>query len=99
MGSAMELDDLFEEVTGATTLEDQDPPANNRLPAIQVVSRKLNELLNLQLPALLRSAVTLEKLKVSARCVDGRIIGTGEADFTKGNTLYSLNYKGKTFQL
>jgi gas vesicle protein len=27
------------------------------------------------------------------------IIGTGEADFTKGNTLYPLNYKGKRFQL
>lgn len=69
------------------------------MPAIQVGSRKLHDLLNLQLPALLQSAVTLEKLKVNARRVDGRIIGTGEADFTKGNTLYSLNYKGKTFQL
>ena len=31
--------------------------------------------------------------------MDGLIIGTGEADFTKGNTLYPLNYKGKRFQL
>lgn len=31
--------------------------------------------------------------------VDGRIIGTGEADFTKGNTAYVLDYEGKTFQL
>jgi len=31
--------------------------------------------------------------------VDGLIIGTGEADFTKDNVFYSLSYKGKPFSL
>jgi gas vesicle protein len=52
-----------------------------------------------QLPALLAPAMALETFKVNARRVDGRIIGTGEADFTKGNSLYTLYYKEKTFQL
>lgn len=37
--------------------------------------------------------------RLSAFQVDGSIIGTGEADFTKGNTKYVFNYKGKKFHL
>lgn len=59
----------------------------------------LDTLVNTVLPGLLQSAVTLERARPAARRVDGLIIGTGEADFTKGNSLYTLHYKGKTFQL
>lgn len=98
MSSVLELNDSFEAATGATP-QKHAPPATQSLPAIRAASRKLDELLNVQFPALLESAVMREKLKANVRRVDGRIIGTGEADFTKGNTLYTLHYKGKTFQL
>lgn len=98
MSNVLELNDLFEEVTG-TTPQKYALPATQTLPAVRAVSKKLDELLNVQLPALLESAVLEEKVKANIRRVDGRIIGTGEADFTKGNTLYTLHYKGKTFQL
>jgi hypothetical protein len=98
MSSVLELNDLFEEATG-TTPQKHALPATQRLPAIRAASRNLEYLLNVQLPALLESAVVQEKLNANVRRVDGRIIGTGEADFTKGNTIYTLHYKGKTFQL
>lgn len=98
MSSVLELNDLFEEATGATP-QKHALPATQRLPAIQAASKNLEYLLNVQLPALLESAVVREKLNANVRRVDGRIIGTGEADFTKGNTIYTLHYKGKTFQL
>ena len=99
MSTAMDLNALCDEATGAATPHKPISPVQPGLPAIRVASKRLEELLNVQLPALLQSAVALEKSKTSVRRVDGRIIGTGEADFTKGNTLYTLNYKGKTFQL
>lgn len=99
MGSVMELDDLFDEVTRTTLAKDRSPQVTNRMPAIQAASEKLEKLLNIQLPALLQSAVALERSKINARRIDGEIIGTGVADFTKGNTCYTLNYKDKTFQL
>lgn len=99
MSKAMDLNALCDEATGAATQHKPISPVQPGLPAIRVASKRLEELLNVQLPALLQSAVALEKSKTSVRRVDGRIIGTGEADFTKGNTLYTLNYKGKTFQL
>ena len=95
----MDLNALCDEATGAATPHKPISPVQPGLPAIRVASKRLEELLNVQLPALLQSAVALEKSKTSVRRVDGRIIGTGEADFTKGNTLYTLNYKDKTFQL
>ncbi len=95
----MDLNALCDEATGAATPHKPISPVQPGLPAIRVASKRLEELLNVQLPALLQSAVALEKSKTSVRRVDGRIIGTGEADFTKGNTLYTLNYKGKPFQL
>ncbi len=69
--------------------------------AIELISpsEKLEDLLSARFPALTQSAISLEKQRVEVCRVDGRIIGTGAADFTKGNTLYTLNYKGKTFQL
>ena len=99
MSTAMDFNALCDEATGAATPNKPISPVQPGLPAIRVASKGLEELLNVQLPALLQSAVALEKLKTDVRRVDGRIIGTGEADFTKGNTLYTLNYKGKTFQL
>ena len=51
------------------------------------------------LPALTRSLVNQARLKALAGKVDGLIIGTGEADFTKGNVTYPLRYENKTFQL
>ena len=95
----MELNELIDQVTSPKAQEDHVPPDNTCLLAIQVDSKALEELLNLQIPALLQSAIELETQKVNGRRVDGQIIGTGEADFTKGNTLYTLSYKGKTFQL
>ena len=41
----------------------------------------------------------LEGLRVYPNRVDGQIIGTGEADFTKDNMSYEFTYKNKTFQL
>ena len=99
MKCAMELGDLYDKVTHTTTPGNQIPPALKSLPTIRVVPRTLDDLLNLHIPALLQSAIALETLRVNARRVDGRIIGTGEADFTKGNSLYTLKYKSKTFQL
>ncbi len=46
-----------------------------------------------------QAAVKLEQQRQRARRVDGLIVGTGEADFTKGNTLYRLRLEGKPFQL
>jgi len=98
MNSVVELDDLFDEAT-RTLPSDQTLPAESCSPSAEGASGQLEQLLNQQLPALRKSIVALETLKVAACRVDGRIIGTGEADFTKGNTCYTLNYKGKTFQL
>lgn len=41
----------------------------------------------------------LESFRISPTKPDGLIIGTGEADFTKGNVPYEFTYKEKTFQL
>lgn len=59
----------------------------------------LDHLTNTQVPALVSCVINVERLRRSARRVDGLIIGTGASDFTKGNTIYPLQYKGKTFQL
>lgn len=66
---------------------------------IPAASMELEQLLNLWLPALWQSVIGLEKFKAYANRVDGLIIGTGAADFTKGNIVYTLHYKDKTFQL
>ena len=46
-----------------------------------------------------RAAASLEGARQNARRIDGTIIGTGEADFTKGNQAYALRVEGKAFQL
>lgn len=96
MSQATELEDLYSEATRTTASEQL---AQNTFLPIQPALRSLKDMLNVQLPALLPPAMALETFKVNARRVDGRIIGTGEADFTKGNSLYTLYYKEKTFQL
>lgn len=98
MSRSTELEELFEEATRTAAQQEQAPPPRG-LPALRPASEKLDALLNLQLPALWQSAVRLEKLKAESHRVDGRIIGTGAADFTKGNTVYTLRYKDKIFQL
>jgi len=51
------------------------------------------------IPAIATASVDLETARRRAIRVDGRIIGTGEADFTKGNTFFTLKFQDKTFQL
>lgn len=46
-----------------------------------------------------RAAASLEGARQDARRIDGTIIGTGEADFTKGNQAYALRVEGMAFQL
>lgn len=48
---------------------------------------------------ILKEQKQLEGLRVFPNRVDGQIIGTGEADFTKDNVSYHFDYKDKTFQL
>lgn len=93
-----ELADLFDKATLSGSPEDM-ISSDTTLYPLPVVSNKLDELLNLQIPNLFRSAILVEKHKAITQRVDGRIIGTGEADFTKGNTLYTLKFKDKIFQL
>lgn len=95
----MDVEDLFDEVTRTAAVVDRAPSGTRMLPPVTGAPSELESLLNVQLPALLHSALVLEKERQDARRVDGLIIGTGEADFTKGNTVYTLDYKGKTFQL
>lgn len=92
-----ELDELFDKATSM-------PPQaiHTALPALKkldVRSPSLDALLNHRLTALFSGVLAYERNKAQAHRVDGRIIGTGEEDFTKGNTLYPLKYKGKRFQL
>lgn len=46
-----------------------------------------------------RASVDLARASALARCVDGLIIGTGQSDFTQGNTTYTWNHAGRVFQL
>ena len=74
-------------------------PTTSVFQHIEARSPALDALLNRQLITLLDMLLVYERQKAQVQRVDGLIIGTGEADFTKGNTLYPLNYKGKRFQL
>ncbi|EOV3130714.1 DUF1269 domain-containing protein [Enterobacter hormaechei] len=62
-------------------------------------SLNIQELLNKTLPHLVQTIIRNERLKNTLLQVDGLIIGTGEADFTKGNTRYVLHIDDKTFHL
>lgn len=99
MENVIKADDLFERATGAPLSKDEQPTSSHRLPPIKVASLKIDELINTKIPFYVNLLVELERARELAQQVDGRIIGTGEADFTKGNTVYSLNYEGRIFQL
>lgn len=91
--------DLFESATGALLPKDaQSKPSEYLLP-LEAASRKIDEFVNTLIPSFVNLLVEYERVRERAQRVDGRIIGTGEADFTKGNTVYTLNHKGKVFQL
>ena len=95
--SRNQLDELFEEATSMPS-----PVVPTAAPALQHIEARspaLDALLNRQLTTLLDTLLVYERKKAQVHRVDGLIIGTGEADFTKGNTLYPLSYKGKRFQL
>lgn len=62
-------------------------------------SLNIQELLNKTLPHLVQTIIRNERLKNTLLQVDGLIIGTGEEDFTKGNTRYTLHIDDKTFHL
>ena len=94
--AAHELNELFEE---ATSMPSSVVPTTSVFQHIEARSPALDALLNRQLITLLDMLLVYERQKAQVQRVDGLIIGTGEADFTKGNTLYPLNYKGKRFQL
>ncbi|MHA7844739.1 DUF1269 domain-containing protein [Serratia sp. D1N4] len=59
----------------------------------------LQQLLDQSLSRIIQSVIKTEHLKNTAKRVDGLIIGTGESDFTKGNTHYTLHIDDKVFQL
>lgn len=85
---------------GATSIHSAiGPTAAPAFKHIETRSPALDALLNYQITTLLDTMLVYERKKAQIHRVDGRIIGTGEADFTKGNTLYPLSYKGKRFQL
>ena len=93
-----ELDELFDEII--STSSPSVSAISPELRRIETHSTALNSILNDQLTDLMvDTLINHERKKAEAHRVDGLIIGTGEADFTKGNTLYPLNYKGKRFQL
>ncbi|WP_447887533.1 DUF1269 domain-containing protein [Serratia fonticola] len=71
-----------------------DARLSERKPAINI-----QQLLDQSLSRLIQSVIKTEQLKNTAKRVDGLIIGTGEEDFTKGNTLYTLQIDDKVFQL
>ena len=66
---------------------------------VSVPHRENNIHLTKSLIHLLNEQKQLEGLRVFPNRVDGQIIGTGEADFTKDNVSYHFDYKDKTFQL
>ena len=74
-----------------------------RLADISLSERKsalnIQQLLDQSLSCFIQLVIRMEKLKNTAKRVDGLIIGTGESDFTKGNTYYTLHIDDKDFQL
>lgn len=51
------------------------------------------------LPLLLKQQKQLEESRLNKTAVDGEIIGTGEADFTKANVEYEFDHADKVFRL
>lgn len=58
---------------------------------MEELKQECNELVELPEPELPKPELT--------KYSDGKIIGTGESDFTKINTIYKFNYKGTEFNL
>jgi gas vesicle protein len=98
MGRPEEFGDLFDAATRNTPVPASVADGPMQL-VLKAASPVLRPLLNDDLPRLTQLLVEFERHRQSARRVDGSIIGTGEADFTKGNTTYTLNYRDKTFLL
>ncbi len=67
--------------------------------AATMPARTARQQLAQALDAFTQSSVELERQRQRARRIDGRIIGTGQADYTKANTHYRLRIAGKPFQL
>lgn len=61
--------------------------------------RKLVSVLRDELPELLRNKMETNRRREAVHAVDGRSIGTGRPDFTKGNISYSLFRDGLEFQV
>lgn len=99
MQTFVEHDDLFEAATGTSLPKESQLKPAHPLPPINIASNKLDELINTLIPSFTKQLVELEVMRERVQRIDGCIIGTGEADFTKGNTVYTLAYKGKVFQL
>jgi hypothetical protein len=99
--ASVETEALYEGATRTAPSAAPAPAKATRAPLsrVRAATEALDGLINASLPALHEAVIALEERRLAAPRVDGRIIGTGEADFTKGNTVYQLNHKGKTFQL
>jgi len=93
--SDFELDELFDEATAVSEKVVIASPFAH----IKTHSTAMDDVLNQRLADVFSGGLALSRKKALASRIDGRIIGTGEEDFTKGNTFYTLNYKGKRFQL
>ncbi len=92
-------DDLFKSATGALSPNNTQLVCSHHIPPIAAATSKIDKFINTLIPSFISFLVELERMRERAQRVDGGIIGTGEADFTKGNTFYTLHYKGKVFQL
>jgi gas vesicle protein len=99
--ASVETEALYEDATRIAPSAALSPVKATRAPLSRIrgATKALDNLFNASLPAFHEALIALEERRLAAPRVDGRIIGTGEADFTKGNTVYQLNHEGKTFQL
>ncbi|HEX8594757.1 MAG TPA: hypothetical protein VF682_15985 [Pseudomonas sp.] len=93
--SNFELDELFDETNAVS----EEVVIASPFVHIKTHSAAMDDVLNHRLAGVFSGVLAFDRKKALASRIDGRIIGTGEADFTKGNTFYTLNYKGKRFQL
>lgn len=91
MSDALCLQDCIKENSASFMQIEREPSGKS--------SVEIQALLKKSLPSLIQLLIKEEKLKNTANQVDGLIIGTGEADFTKGNTRYTLHIEDRTFQL
>lgn len=83
-------------MSSTLSLAENDP---ERLAEVCKPAIDIQHLLDQSLSRLTQSVIRTEKLKNTSKRVDGLIIGTGESDFTKGNTHYDLHIDDKIFQL